>query len=90
MVKDTGTTATPKKTRTRTPKAARLKALADIRVPRAVKAIRLVGDLKRYQPTTPQQDQMLAALRTAVDEASTAFSAPVTEPTAEFKLSIAA
>lgn len=43
--------------------------LANRRVPNAVKAITLCGNLAAYKPTVKQADQITTALRSAVDTA---------------------
>lgn len=46
----------------------RLVVIAQSRVPRAVKAIQLVGSIGSYNPTPTQTHAMLTALRRALEE----------------------
>lgn len=57
----------------RDPKEA-LKRLAEQRVPRATKYIRLVGNLSRYKPTPHQVNVMLGALRDALKSVEAQFA----------------
>jgi hypothetical protein len=64
-------------------KQQKLVKLANVRVPRAVKAIYAVAQLVKYQPTGEQKNKILEALTDAVDSAVAQFNP---EPKQGFKL----
>lgn len=57
-------------TTSKTGKSDRLMVLANKRIPKAIKAIELVGNLHGYNPTEEQTDKMLQALGEALSQAS--------------------
>ena len=65
-------------------KKAKLVELAGIRVPKALSAIKNLGNLANYDPNKNQQDTILNALRAALKGVEARFAGATTEP--EFKL----
>jgi hypothetical protein len=65
-------------------KKAKLIELAGLRVPKAVKAVSLLGNLANYQPSTPQKEAILKAVRDAIKGVEGRFAGASSEP--EFKL----
>lgn len=61
--------ATTRKTRTPLDKPAQLLKLANQRVPRALRAVELIGALGKYSPTDDQVDKIHTALQEAIDQA---------------------
>lgn len=59
-------TETPKKTRTPLDKKAKLVQLANQRVPRAIRALELIGALGKYQPSDEQVDRIHSFLDQAL------------------------
>jgi hypothetical protein len=64
-------------------KQQKLVKLANVRVPRAVKAIYAVAQLAKYAPTDEQKDKIVEALTGAVDSVIAQFNP---EPKQGFKL----
>lgn len=60
--------ATTRKPRTPVDKPAQLLKLANQRVPRALRAIELIGSLGKYSPNDVQVDRIHTALQEAIDQ----------------------
>jgi hypothetical protein len=54
-------------------KQLKLKKLSDVRVPKAIKALDLIGGLAKYEPTPQQSAQILNALSEAYEIAVAKF-----------------
>lgn len=66
--------------------SAKLKELADKRVPVAIERIRLVGNLASYKPTPKQADQIVTALHLAVKQVAERLHGSVQAPQGRFTL----
>jgi hypothetical protein len=65
-------------------RAEKLQKIASPRVSRALRVLKQVGQLKRYKPTSAQQNAILRALEDGISNVKASFAG--TETKAEFEL----